>query len=138
LEERAMPASPTLTAAAVLAALAAALPAHASEEAEAAEAMQRMLDSQAAVLDTLEAIEDAESLERNRAALSEALARARSDADALADHAETIASATALQAVLRPRIVAHNARRRAVHADIAARLDPATLDRLDEIFDAAE
>jgi hypothetical protein len=133
-----MPALPNLTAAAVLTALAAVAPAHASEEAEAAEAMQRMLESQAAVLDTLEAIRDAASLERNRAALSEALTRARADADALADHAETIASAPALQAVLRPRILAHNARRQAVHADIAARLDPATLDRLDEIFDAAE
>ncbi len=128
----------TRIAAVLAAACLAALPAQASDEAEAAAAMQQMLDSQGAVLDTLEAIEDAATLERHREALSDALAQARTDTDALAEHAEVIATARALQAVIRPQIIAHNARRKAVHADIASRLDPATLDKLDEIFDAAD
>jgi hypothetical protein len=133
-----MPPLAPRTAAALVAALLAAAPAQASGEADAAAAMQRMLDSQGAVLDTLEAIEDDASLERHRAALSEALAQARTDTDALAEHAEAIATAPALQAVIRPQILAYNARRQAVQAEVASRLDPATLDKLDEIFDAAE
>lgn len=111
-------------------------PALAGEEAEAA--LERMIDSQSAVLDTLEAIEDRASLEARRAQLMDRLAQARIDTDALAAHAEAFSASSALRAALARELRAYNARRDRVYADIVGRLDEETLDRLDEIFDEAE
>jgi hypothetical protein len=127
-----------LIGASLLAAFVALAPANASQEQEAAAAMDRMLASEGAVLDTLELIEDEATLERHRAALSERLGRARIERDALAEHADTFAEAPALRAVIRAQLLAYNVRRRAVHAAIVDRLDEETLDRLDDVFDAAD
>jgi hypothetical protein len=106
--------------------------------AEAEAAMERMIDSQSAVLDTLEEIEDAESLERQSATLMAALTRARRDTDAVAGHAEAFGGSEGLRATLADRLRDYTARRDAVYAGVLDRLDEDALDRLDEIFDAAE
>jgi ABC-type iron transport system FetAB ATPase subunit len=122
---------------ALAASLALAAPALAGDAAAEA-ALERMIGSQSAVLDTLEAIEDRASLEARRAQLMDRLARARIDTDSLAAHAEAFSGSSALRAALAREMRAYNARRDRVYADIVERLDEETLDRLDEIFDEAE
>jgi hypothetical protein len=121
--------------AALLASLA--LPAAGGEEAAEA-AIGRMIESQSAVLDMLEGIDDGQALEQRRPTLLAALTRARRDTDAVAAHAETFAESAALREAFASQLRQYAARRETVYAGVMQRLDEDALDRLDAIFDEAE